>query len=66
MAVVAHDRVSQHLDGEMTDKHFCSFPDPLPAVVEILAGIRVIPAQPSPPDTPGNGVDQAVFPIGNQ
>jgi hypothetical protein len=37
-----------------------------PAMIEILAGIRVIPAQPGPPDTAGNGVDQTIRTIGNQ
>jgi hypothetical protein len=61
-----HHRISQHLDGKMTDKHFCPVPDPFAPVVEVLAGIRVIPAQPSPPDTAGYGVDKTVRAVGNQ
>jgi hypothetical protein len=52
-------------DNEMIDKHFRSLPHPLPPLVEIFARIRVIPAQPRPPDTAGIGGDQAVRVIGH-
>jgi hypothetical protein len=59
--VVAHDCVSEAVNGKHAGQKLQSLPNPLPAVFKRLSGDWIIAAQKGSPNTPLNAVNDLNF-----